>query len=103
MEVTKKSNRYSYRNEIRIPDILLRHFVLVTILLAGEFLFAQKTPRINTTPNRFRAAVVKEDITPEDAQMLLGYDPRRSTGVNDHIFHRIVAFDDGASQFFLVS
>jgi hypothetical protein len=35
--------------------------------------------------------------------MLLGYDPRKSTGVNDHIFHRIVAFDDGASQFFLVS
>ena len=103
MEITKKSNRYSYSIEIRISNIFLRHFVLLTMLLASKFLIAQKTSRINTTTNRFRAAVVKEDITPEDAQMLLGYDPRKSTGVNDHIFHRIVAFDDGASQFFLVS
>jgi hypothetical protein len=47
--------------------------------------------------------VVKEDITPKDAQMLIGYDARKSTGVHDHIFHRIVALDDGTTQFFLVS
>lgn len=51
----------------------------------------------------FRASVVKIDITPEDSQMLAGYAARKSTGVNDRIFHRIVALDDGKAQFFLVS
>jgi hypothetical protein len=35
--------------------------------------------------------------------MLLGYGARKSTGVNDHIFHKIIAMDDGVKQFFLVS
>jgi len=35
--------------------------------------------------------------------MLLGYNARQSTGVRDHLFHRIIALDDGISQFFLVS
>src|SRR5215472_3544172 len=51
----------------------------------------------------FRASVVKIDITPDKPQWLLGYDPRQSTGVHDHIFHRIVAMDDGTTQFFLIS
>jgi hypothetical protein len=51
----------------------------------------------------FRAAVVKIDITPDNPQWLGGYNERKSTGVHDHIYHRIVALDDGASQFFLVS
>ncbi len=51
----------------------------------------------------FRAAVVKVDITPEDSQNLLGYGARKSTGVHDRIFHRIVVLDDGTTQFFLVS
>ncbi|HKH63272.1 MAG TPA: neutral/alkaline non-lysosomal ceramidase N-terminal domain-containing protein, partial [Flavitalea sp.] len=51
----------------------------------------------------FRAAVVKVDITPQDSQVLAGYDPRKSTGVHDRIFHRIVALDDGTTQFFLIS
>jgi neutral ceramidase len=51
----------------------------------------------------FRAAVVKVDITPEDSQVLSGYDPRKSTGVHDRIFHRIIALDDGTMQFFLIS
>jgi hypothetical protein len=51
----------------------------------------------------FRAAVVKVDITPSDSQVLAGYDPRTSTGVHDRIFHRIVAMDDGTTQFFLIS
>lgn len=51
----------------------------------------------------FRAAVVKVDITPDEPQMLLGYQSRRSTGVHDKIYHRIVAMDDGKTQFFLVS
>lgn len=51
----------------------------------------------------FRAAAVKVDITPTDTQWLMGYAARRSTGIHDHIHHRIVAMDDGATQFFLVS
>jgi neutral ceramidase len=49
-----------------------------------------------------RAAVVKVDITPDKPQWLLGYAARQSTGVRDHIYHRIVALDDGETQFFLI-
>ncbi|MEX2569030.1 MAG: neutral/alkaline non-lysosomal ceramidase N-terminal domain-containing protein [Cyclobacteriaceae bacterium] len=51
----------------------------------------------------FRAAVVKVDITPDTPQMLLGYQARESTGVHDNIFHRIIALDDGETQFFIIS
>jgi neutral ceramidase len=51
----------------------------------------------------FRAAVVKIDITPDNSQELIGYDSRKSKGVHDHVYHRIVALDDGTTQFFLVS
>lgn len=51
----------------------------------------------------FQAAVAKVDITPKDRQWLLGYAPRQSTGVHDHIFHRIAVLDDGRTQFALVS
>ena len=51
----------------------------------------------------FRAAVVKVDITPDTPQMLLGYAARKSTGVLDRIHHRILALDDGTTQFFIVS
>lgn len=51
----------------------------------------------------FRASVVKVDITPDNPQMLLGYQARQSTGVHDRIYHRIIALDDGTTQFFIVS
>lgn len=51
----------------------------------------------------FRAAAVKVDITPKDPQWLMGYAARQSTGVFDPIFHRIVAMDDGTTQFYLIS
>jgi len=51
----------------------------------------------------FHASVVKIDITPDKPQWLLGYAARQSTGVHDPLFHRIVALDDGRTQFFLVS
>ncbi|MBL0157055.1 MAG: neutral/alkaline non-lysosomal ceramidase N-terminal domain-containing protein [Bryobacterales bacterium] len=51
----------------------------------------------------FRAAAVKVDITPDRPQWLLGYAARQSTGVHDPLFHKIVALDDGRTQFFLVS
>ncbi len=51
----------------------------------------------------FRASAVKVDITPSAPKWLLGYAARQSTGVHDRIHHRIVALDDGRSQFFLIS
>ena len=51
----------------------------------------------------FRASAVKIDITPDKPQWLLGYAARQSTGVHDPLFHKIVALDDGLTQFFLVS
>lgn len=51
----------------------------------------------------FRASCVKIDITPEQPQILLGYNPRRSEGVHDRIYHRIVAMDDGKTRFLLIS
>jgi neutral ceramidase len=57
----------------------------------------------NAQTKVFRASVVKVDITPDDDQMLLGYNARKSTGVHDRIYHRIVGLDDGTTQFFLVS
>ncbi|HTM47359.1 MAG TPA: neutral/alkaline non-lysosomal ceramidase N-terminal domain-containing protein [Bryobacteraceae bacterium] len=51
----------------------------------------------------FRASAVKVDITPPGPQWLLGYAARKSTGVHDRIFHRIVAMDDGATQFYLAA
>lgn len=57
----------------------------------------------NESLTKFRAAVAKVDITPDGPQWLRGYDARQSTGVHDHIYHRIVVLDDGTTQFILVS
>jgi neutral ceramidase len=62
------------------------------ILLAGVPLFAG-----------LRASAVKVDITPDKPQWLMGYNARQSTGVHDKIYHRIVALDDGTTQFYLVA
>jgi len=51
----------------------------------------------------FRAAAVKADITPATPQVLLGYNPRTSTGVHDRIYHRVLALDDGRTQLYLVA
>lgn len=55
------------------------------------------------TAGPFRAASVKVDITPDKPQWLHGYAPRKSEGVHDRIYHRIVAVDDGRTTFILVS
>lgn len=59
--------------------------------------------QVSTARKIFRASVVKVDITPTQPKQLLGYGPRKSTGVHDRIHHRIVAMDDGYKRFFLVS
>src|SRR6266498_2189839 len=51
----------------------------------------------------FRGSVVKVDITPKTPQWLMGYGPRKSTGVHDPIFHKIAALDDGTTQVFIVA
>ena len=51
----------------------------------------------------FRASTVKVDITPSDSQWLLGYRARQSDGINDRLYHRVAALDDGHTQLFLIS
>jgi hypothetical protein len=51
----------------------------------------------------FRAAVVKTDITPQDSTWLSGYGPRRSDGVLDPIYHRVLAMEAGTTQWYLIS
>jgi hypothetical protein len=51
----------------------------------------------------FRAAAVKVDITPQTSQWLMGYQARRSDGVLDNIFHRVVALEAGDTQFYVIS
>jgi neutral ceramidase len=50
-----------------------------------------------------RAGAAKVDITPETPQWLMGYNARKSTGVRDRIYHRVVALEAGGQAFFLVS
>jgi hypothetical protein len=79
----------------RFPLRLYLFFVTFALAISGS--------NVRLGAAQFRAAVVKIDITPDKAQWLLGYGPRQSTGVHDHLYHRIVAMDDGATQFFLIS
>jgi neutral ceramidase len=85
------------RSAKRVRQFARRSLLLFTSLLV--ILGISK----NVWASEFRASVVKVDITPDTPQWLLGYNPRKSTGVHDHIYHRIVAMDDGTTQFFLVS
>src|SRR3989339_1467133 len=75
----------------------LKLLFLCLTIIASNTSFGQNAEKV------FKASVVKVDITPDEPKMLLGYAARKSTGVNDRIYHRIVAMDDGVMQFFLVS
>ena len=72
-------------------------------LLVSALLLAMAASSSNAFAAQFRASVVKIDITPDKPQWLLGYGPRQSKGVHDRLYHRIVALDDGQTQFFLIS
>jgi hypothetical protein len=54
-------------------------------------------------PSTLRAAVVKVDITPQQSTWLSGYQARRSDGVLDNIYHRVVALEAGGTGFYLIS
>jgi neutral ceramidase len=82
-----------------IKMAMYRLILIFVILSMGNLLFGQQI----SSSHNFRAAVVKVDITPDTPQMLAGYPERKSNGVHDHIFHRIIALDDGTTQFFMVS
>jgi hypothetical protein len=77
--------------------MLLFVIVLISITTTGQNITYSRPSHL------FRAAVVKVDITPADSQMLLGYQARKSIGILDHIYHRIIVLDDGKTQFFLIS
>ena len=79
---------------------ILRTGWLFILLLS---VIAAASAQVSTPPRQFRASVVKVDITPTQSKQLLGYGPRKSTGVNDRIHHRIVVMDDGYKKFYLVS
>lgn len=68
-------------------------------LLVAAFFMAALTGNARN----FRAAAVKTDITPGNTQQLLGYGARKSTGIHDRIYHRVVVLDDGETRFVLVS
>ena len=50
-----------------------------------------------------RASAAKVDITPESPQWLMGYNARQSTGVHDHLYHRVLALESGSEQVFLAA
>ena len=97
-----KIKMFSYqKTALRLNDA-------ITFLIIGLFSMGNaKTfahPNSGTSKiNRFLASVVKVDISPNTPKQLLGYGARLSTGIHDRIYHRIIALDDGTTQFFLVS
>jgi hypothetical protein len=90
---------------IQTNTMMLNRFLkVIFLILFSNVIYGQQTKTASTIGTKvFRASVVKIDITPDNSQYLLGYGARKSTGVHDHIYHRIVALDDGTTQFFLVS
>ncbi|MFC4874224.1 neutral/alkaline non-lysosomal ceramidase N-terminal domain-containing protein [Negadavirga shengliensis] len=76
----------------------LTRSMLCAVLGLLSFITPQLLPA-----QELKAAVTKVDITPENSQWLLGYGPRKSTGIHDRIYHRIVVMDDGSTRFCLVS
>ena len=100
-----KSNRNFPALNFQTNMMAISKFLIVVFLvLFISITYGQKDNGAKTANVKgFRASVVKIDITPDNSQPLIGYQDRKSTGVHDHIYHRIVALDDGTTQFFLVS
>ena len=87
-----------------LTRILNRYCLIIPFILLSNIIGGQSGNYHDSSGKKgFRASVVKINITPDNSQYLLGYSARKSTGVHDSIFHRIVALDDGMTQFFLIS
>ena len=69
--------------------------VALTLALAMSFETVEAQP--------LRASAVKVDITPATSQWLSGYQERKSDGVLDSIYHRVVALDAGGTPLYLIS
>jgi neutral ceramidase len=101
MKIKRKLTAFGF---LTVAGRLNRLLTIIFLILSGPALYGQQAKTIGAGKTKqFLASVVKIDITPESSQYLLGYNARKSTGVHDHIYHRIVALDDGTTQFFLVS
>ncbi len=92
-DFAKSDQRAGLKDGKRTSILFLFVLLLLAALLASG----------NLTAQHFRASVVKVDITPDTPQMLLGYQARKSTGIHDKIYHRVVVMDDGKTQFVLIS
>jgi neutral ceramidase len=74
--------------------------LLAAALLAASAMHASGQ---QAAPGALRASAVKVDITPSDSKWLSGYAPRRSDGVLDPLYHRVLALDAGDAQLYLIS
>lgn len=101
MRSNRKLSAMNILTNTRVQDIFL---IVIFFILFSNISYGQQANTANTARMKeFRASVVKIDITPGNSQNLLGYGARKSTGVHDRIYHRIMALDDGITQFYLVS
>ncbi len=81
----------------------MKRLITILLILTFSHSFSQPSAQAAGPTGKFRAAVVKKNITPEKPQWLRGYNPRISTGIHDSIYHRIVVLDDGHTRFILAS
>jgi neutral ceramidase len=101
-KIKKRGNiNYQQYRDSNLPSkqMILAIFVQLRLIVTIFFIFAG----FQSFGQTFRAAVKKVEITPENSQHLRGYGARKSTGIHDKIFHRVVVLDDGTTKFILVS
>lgn len=85
------------RKIYRFFDIRIRRLSILLALLTGI------VGSRDMAAEQLRASVIKINITPDDSKTLIGYGPRKSSGIYNPIFHRILCLDDGERQVFVVS
>ena len=101
MQQSKKGYLSEYKRKITLLESLFA-FKLIFFLcfsVYGQDINLQKENELN----KFQASVVKIDITPENSQYLLGFEERKSTGIDTRIYHRIMVLEDKNTRFLLVS
>lgn len=84
-----------FLNKMIINNLRVISMISVFVLCISSFAYAQKSD--------FKAAVVKINITPVESKYLAGYGARKSKGVLDPIFHKILVLNDGLTEFVLIS
>ena len=98
----ERGNTMKVREALKAAPSPLTWVPLVRACAASALLFGLLLTTAQAGP--FRAACVKVDISPSaEPQWMASYGPRLSEGVQNRIFHRILALDDGETRFVLVS